>query len=201
MITAVIITRKRGYHIIPSRARTTWRNASPAAASRSSEDTLVEPDDQLYASESDDSLLRHPSPHPSKRSPSRVRGAAQTGPYRNHVHSRILQKFPFLIEMFYWGLNYVAYLLSKDAAAAFHGQKGNAVVELAQKHGIDILDFEHESAFSFLFLQEISVQKFFLQKHVGIMSVLNQIYSLVHIPGTVAYVPRVQSPVSPRQLI
>jgi len=89
--------------------------------------------------------------------------------------------------MFYWILNYVAYRLSKQAAAAFHGQSGDAVVHLAQDHGISILNFEHDSAVSFFFaVKEIDVQRFFLEHHTGLMSVINQFYSLVHIPGTVA---------------
>ena len=106
----------------------------------------------------------------------------------NHIHSRILQKFPFLVEIFYWILNYAAYRFSKAMASALWGFKGNAVTQLAQDHGISILAFEHESFFSFFFsIKEVIVQHYFLKNHLSAITVLNQVYSLVHIPGTVAY--------------
>ncbi len=59
-------------------------------------------------------------------------------------------------------------------------------MELAQNHGISILNFEHESAFKSLFSPtEVEVQHFLMENHPNVMTVLNQVYSLVHIPGTV----------------
>jgi len=107
--------------------------------------------------------------------------------FQNYPHSRLLQKFPFLVEMFYWALNYVAYSLTKKVAAAVYGQGGHAVTELAQDHGIAILTLEHNTWLSIFFpLEEVAVQSFFLNEHKSIMTFFNQIYSLVHIPGTVA---------------
>lgn len=107
--------------------------------------------------------------------------------FRNHWHSQILQKFPFLIEMFYWALNYAVYSFTKVLAEDFYDGKGNGVVELAQSHGISILDFEHNSWARFFFpLSEVDVQRFFLANgHTTLMTILNRAYSLVHIPGTV----------------
>jgi len=106
--------------------------------------------------------------------------------FRTHIHSRILQKFPFLIEMFYWALSYVSYSFTKGFAASFYEGKGNGVVELAQTHGISILWLERESIARFLFpLKEVAVQGFFLNGHASAMTVLNRAYSIVHIPGTV----------------
>ncbi len=185
MITALIVNRRKNYSIIPRSTPAPQRYRSPDGSSRSSEDTLVDPQDFDAAFDSDESSslqpakrTRTPSPYPEP-----------IGRFSNNIHSRILQKFPFLVEMFYWTLNYVAYRVSKDTAASLHGRKGNAVVQLAQDHGIDILKFEHDSLFSFLFLlKETTVQRFFLDNHVGMMTIINQVYSMVHIPGTVAYV-------------
>lgn len=111
-------------------------------------------------------------------------------PYAIVAFNRILQKFPFLVEMFYWILNYVAYRLSKSGAAVLWGKaKGDAVAQLAQDHGIRLLEIEQESFLKpVFFVSEVNVQRFLLQNHTGVMTILNQIYSLVHIPGTVAYV-------------
>lgn len=111
-----------------------------------------------------------------------------TSRFAGNLHSRILQKFPFLVEMFYWALNYVAYSMTKRIAAhvfATHG--GEEVTALAQSHAIDILTLEHDTFLSVFFpITEVSVQRFFLH-HQSILSIFNQLYSLVHIPGTVAF--------------
>ena len=111
-------------------------------------------------------------------------------PYPIAIFNRILQKYPFLVEMFYWALNYVAYQLSKVVASVLYGHvKGHAVTELAQEHGISILNFEHNTIFSLFFaIKEVDVQRYFLENQLTFMTVLNQIYSLVHIPGTVAFI-------------
>ena len=179
-------SRRRSPAIISTGFQPTSNQSSPDGSLRNSEDDLIDSGEYEYASESEESLLLEPV----RRLPRRRSGllpAWSARRFSNNVHSRILQKFPFLIEMFYWGLNYAAYRLSKVAAASFHGRKGNENVQLAQDHGISILTFEQQSIFSFLFpLKEVVVQQFFLKEHVGLMGVINQFYSLVHIPGTVA---------------
>ncbi|KAK5162810.1 uncharacterized protein LTR77_011182 [Saxophila tyrrhenica] len=176
MVATLIITRRRDCSVF---------TATPESSPRRSEDGLLQDKDE-YASDSDDSLQllgrRSPSPG-AKQWPSRA-------PYAIAVFNRILAKFPFLVELFYWILNYAAYRFSKVAAAAFHSRKaGKAVVELAQSHGISILKFEHESpAKAFFFIKEVDVQHFILANHPGVMTVLNQIYSLIHIPGTVLFI-------------
>ena len=111
-----------------------------------------------------------------------------TSRFAGNLHSRLLQKFPFLVEMFYWALNYVAYTMTKKIAAhMFETHGGEEVTALAQSHAIDILTLEHDTFLSFFFpITEVSVQQFFL-RHQSILSIFNQLYSLVHIPGTVAF--------------
>lgn len=106
--------------------------------------------------------------------------------FANHIHSRIVQKFPFLVEMFYWVLNYAFYSCTKAISHAL-SPAGTDVVQLAQDHGIAILDLEHRSIFSIFFpIEESDFQAYFLNGHPGWMTFFNRIYSLVHIPGTVA---------------
>jgi hypothetical protein len=90
--------------------------------------------------------------------------------------------------MFYWVLNYFAYSLTKKLAAKLHQDTDpRQVAQLARTHGISILHLEHATFLSVLFpLKEVAVQRFFLNGHQTIMTIFNQSYSLVHIPGTVA---------------
>ncbi|KAF1348108.1 PAP2 superfamily-domain-containing protein [Delphinella strobiligena] len=108
--------------------------------------------------------------------------------FAHNYHSRILQKFPFLIEMFYWALNYVAYSMTKKIAASHLFAQDTSVTELAQDHGIDVLNFEHKGMFRFFFpIHEADVQSWLINDHQYLLTFVNRMYSLVHIPGTVAY--------------
>ncbi|KAF2861344.1 integral membrane protein [Piedraia hortae CBS 480.64] len=142
--------------------------------------------------ESDGESTRSASPMKSQQQQQRLCclrvEVPDTKRFANNLHSRILQKYPFLIEMFYWALNYIAYSMTKKVAAAVYGRGGHQVTAMAQDNGINILQFEHASMFSIFFLvKEVQVQQFFLRHHRSIMTFFNQIYSLVHIPGTVAF--------------
>ncbi|KAI7282991.1 hypothetical protein KC345_g3175 [Hortaea werneckii] len=181
MLGSLLINRRRNYSIWPSKDE----------RSDASKNLLGSWRDDEYDSDSDISRSRSPSPFGGK-SDYRVFGipieAPESPRFANNLHSRILQKYPFLIEMFYWGLNYVAYAMTKKTAATLYGRQGHQVTALAQQHGIDILNLEHDSMFSFFFpLSEQTLQAYILKNHQGLMTFFNQIYSLVHIPGTVAF--------------
>lgn len=104
--------------------------------------------------------------------------------FRNNIHSRILQRFPFLIEMFYWIINYAFYRMTSVAAQRVFAATG--IWEAAQMHGVSVLDFEQFGWMSFLFpVHEQSVQQWFMNGHQGALTVLNKAYALIHIPGTV----------------
>jgi hypothetical protein len=107
--------------------------------------------------------------------------------FANNVHSRVLAKFPFLIEMFYWALNFLTYVATK-AIASNTLSRGGSVWDLAQKHALQVLWVEHDSFLRFLWpVHEAEFQGWFLSGHVGLLTVLNRIYSLVHIPGSVSF--------------
>jgi hypothetical protein len=89
--------------------------------------------------------------------------------------------------MFYWVLNFLTYAITKTLAAKFLTRGGN-VWDLAQDHGIAVLWTEHDSFLRFLFpIKEADFQAWFLDGHTDLITFLNRIYSLVHIPGTVTY--------------
>ncbi len=104
--------------------------------------------------------------------------------FANHLHSRLLQKFPFLIEMFYWIITYLFYRMTKVISVmVFHQDK---VWEVAQQNAVRILWFEQESPFSWMFpIREHDVQQWFMDGHQGGLTFLNRAYALIHIPGTV----------------
>lgn len=172
MITTVIVTRRKTVNVL---ART------PAGSPRRSEDGLLDKEGDASDSDVSSQLSSVRSQSPGFKTLSR------RPPYAIALFNRVLSKFPFPVELFYWILNYAAYQFSEAAAASLHSRrKGSAVVELAQNHGISILNFEHDSAFKGFFSPtEVEVQHFLMENHQSVMTVLNQVYSLVHIPGTV----------------
>ncbi|KAJ5982714.1 hypothetical protein N7451_012814 [Penicillium sp. IBT 35674x] len=112
---------------------------------------------------------------------------ADSTQWAHHIHSRLLWKFPFLVEMFYWIVNYLFYSVTRAVSQTLL-PANVGIVEVAQKHGEDILNFEHASTFSFLFpIQESAFQSYFMANHPFLMTFFNRIYSIVHIPGTVLF--------------
>jgi hypothetical protein len=132
----------------------------------------------------------HSSKHPPKKR--NCCGLAVRTPnssrFANNWHSRVLAKWPFLIEMFYWVLNLAFYSLTKAVAQVLFSTN-DGLWQLAQDHGILVLDIEHKSWLRFFFpIYESDFQAWFLNGHLTAITFLNRFYSLVHIPGTVAYV-------------
>ncbi|KAF2748776.1 hypothetical protein M011DRAFT_399699 [Sporormia fimetaria CBS 119925] len=110
-----------------------------------------------------------------------------TSRFRKNIHSRILQRFPFLIEMFYWIINYAFYRFTAIASQAIFAKTG--IWQVAEQHGIAVLETEHISMLRILFpLRERDVQQWFMHGHQDALTVLNKAYALIHIPGTVGFI-------------
>ena len=106
-----------------------------------------------------------------------------TSRFARHIHSRILQKYPFLIEMFYWIITYGFYRFTKVASKMLFTE---GVWDVSQANALRILEFEQNSIFSFLFpIKEHDVQHWFMKGHQDALTFLNRLYALMHIPGTV----------------
>ncbi|KIX06868.1 uncharacterized protein Z518_04844 [Rhinocladiella mackenziei CBS 650.93] len=187
MITSLTVNRRRGFRIIDAhRGRSPTRSLLPNSHLQDfSPDGSTDSDSYI----STDSDVFTSSKHPPKKRDccGMVVQTPNSSRFADHVHSRILAKFPFLIEMFYWVLNLLFYTLTKAVAqVTFSGYGG--LRQLAQDHGVLILDIEHKSWLRFLFpIWENEFQAWFLNGHLTTMTFLNRIYSLVHIPGTVAF--------------
>ncbi|KAL4938152.1 hypothetical protein BDV06DRAFT_201545 [Aspergillus oleicola] len=177
MFTSLYVNRYKHFKILD-------KNRDPVA-----EREFLKSDVEASSAPLSDDQNGRADPHESKK---RVYGwfvirTPNSSRFAKHIHSRIVQKFPFLVEMFYWVLNYAFYSCTKAVSQSL-SPAGVDVVQLAQDHGISILDLEHRSIFSIFFpFEESDFQSFFLMNHPGWMTFFNRIYSLVHIPGTVAF--------------
>lgn len=110
-----------------------------------------------------------------------------TSRFADYYHSRLLQKFPFLIEMFYWIITWAFYQSTKIMSQMIFSS--TQIWDIAQDHGLSILAFEQFSWLSFLWpVTELEVQQWFMHGHQTLLTVLNRSYALIHIPGTVGYV-------------
>ncbi|KAI0480724.1 integral membrane protein [Xylariaceae sp. FL0804] len=118
--------------------------------------------------------------------------------FARHFHSRILQKFPFLIEMFYWAIALVVYRLTiLLTSREFGGSQG--LWDAAQRHGLAILDLEarlsgNGAVEGNVRFAEWRIQQWFLAGVAdgdwrgGAITVLNRVYALIHIPGTAGFI-------------
>ncbi|GKZ20959.1 hypothetical protein AbraIFM66950_007182 [Aspergillus brasiliensis] len=91
--------------------------------------------------------------------------------YRRTIQSRILAKFPFLLEIWYWLLTYWIYQgLRAFSARMISGHK--TIFNTAELHALSILSFEH-----FLHLDiELSVQRYVLEQKPWLMGFLARVY-------------------------
>lgn len=180
----MFLTRRRNFQILGKRKGGYHDSYLDSDSSSSTEDLLqYDPDND---DDSQDSLLAFK--HCSKRRTccGIVISTPNSSRFSDHIHSRILQKFPFLVEMFYWVITYFFYRLTKVFSQMIFTK---SIIEVAQAHGLAILDFEQFSWASFLFpIKEHSVQHWFMQGHQDALTVLNRAYALIHIPGTVGFV-------------
>ncbi|CAN9103405.1 unnamed protein product [Alternaria alternata] len=179
---AMFMTRKRDFKIFGrSSQRTGYLDNTP----NESTDRLLQSD-----SDSDfDEISATKNPNAPK-----VRSilwwkvtTPSTSRFRNNIHSRILQRFPFLIEMFYWVINYAFYRMTAIASAKLFAGRG--IWDVAQEHGIAVLEAEEYGFLRFLFpVRERDVQQWFMHGHQDALTVLNKCYALIHIPGTVGFI-------------
>ncbi|PKY07009.1 hypothetical protein P168DRAFT_230807 [Aspergillus campestris IBT 28561] len=102
-----------------------------------------------------------------------------TAVYQDRLLSRLLQKFPFLVECWYWALVYWTYQLGR-AFTAVTLQEGT--VDVARQHALQLIRFEK----AIRLFWEVPIQQAFLQ-HPGVMKWVNWTYSFIHIPGTIAF--------------
>ncbi|KAJ9637804.1 hypothetical protein H2199_007298 [Coniosporium tulheliwenetii] len=99
--------------------------------------------------------------------------------FQDRLLSRLLQRFPFLVEAWYWALIYWVYQLGR-AFTAVTLVKGT--VEVARQHALQLIHLEQ----SLHLFHELPIQRFFLA-HPTLLTWINRIYSYIHIPGTILF--------------
>ncbi|KAG8531500.1 uncharacterized protein KY384_003129 [Bacidia gigantensis] len=88
--------------------------------------------------------------------------------------------------MFYWVITYLFYRWTKVISQLIFTKK---IIDVAQAHGLSVLEFEQFSWLSFLFpWKEQEVQHWFMEGHQDALTFLNRAYALIHIPGTVGFI-------------
>ncbi|KAL9015282.1 MAG: hypothetical protein Q9173_000080 [Seirophora scorigena] len=186
LTSAMFFTRRKNFNILASRKADKYHSLLDDTASSSSSEDLLwynpendEDDSQDYVSS-------------SKHLPRRRRFCGMTiytpntSRFADHIHSRILQKFPFLIEMFYWIITYLCYRLTKIISQKIFSE---SIWDVSESHGLAVLGFEQYGPLRFLFpWTEHSVQHWFMSGHQTALTLLNRAYALIHIPGTVGFI-------------
>ncbi|KAF5012014.1 hypothetical protein FDECE_1909 [Fusarium decemcellulare] len=187
MAAACYVNRRRDFTIFPS------SNQDQGLLGNAKLEPWDEPDSSSSDGFDDDRLSPLPASPTTTTHPPKKRSCCGTvvhtpnsSRYANHLHSRFIQKFPFLVEMFYWVVNLLAYVSVKAISGMIFSTDG--VWQMAENHGIAILELEHNSPLSFLFpWKEVDVQMFFRNGHQDMLTILNRAYSLIHIPVTVSF--------------
>jgi hypothetical protein len=184
----MVLTRRRNYNIFGSR-----RGYHPIL-DRSPNETLAEEEQFEFDSEDDDRLQQSFGLLEKQSSP-KTRSCCglwtiqtpNTSRFQKHLHSRVLQKFPFLVEMLYWVLNYLFYRMTTVLSNRIFA--GQGIWNAAQEHALSLLEFEQFSWLSFLFpVRELDVQQWFMHGHQDFLTFLDRFYSLIHIPGSMAFI-------------
>ncbi|KAJ9199976.1 hypothetical protein DTO164E3_4433 [Paecilomyces variotii] len=182
LVASMIVTRRKGFRIL-GKKKTSYDSLLDEPSSPHSSDELL-----CYDADSDEGLLGISKHYPKRR---RCCGTVvrtpNTSRFASNIHSRILMKFPFLIEMFYWIITYIFYRLTKIVSTKIFSKIG--IWDVAMENGVRLLEIEEESWLRIFFpLTEHNVQAWFMNGHQVLLTVLNRFYALVHIPGTVGFI-------------
>ncbi|TPX59407.1 hypothetical protein SpCBS45565_g07763 [Spizellomyces sp. 'palustris'] len=102
-----------------------------------------------------------------------------TSVWRTTTLSRLLFRYPFMIEVCYWVLTYLVYQGARGVTALTFTE---STTDLARENGMWILEVENILGMD----TEREFQRFFLDRPFWI-GVLNRVYSFVHIPATVGF--------------
>lgn len=121
-----------------------------------------------------------------------------TAVFRNRLLSRLLHKFPFLVECWYWALIYWVPMLDLAGSPLRLAnsqcqvyQLGRAFIALtlvegtvhvARRHALQLIEAEKR----WHMFWEPSIQRYFL-RYPLLMSLINWLYSYIHIPGMIAF--------------
>lgn len=190
LLIAMFVTRRRSFSILSGKD--------------SSYRPLIAHEDSPGSSDDEDYTF---SPRPNVEYPPKRRRVfglwtvltPNSSRFARHFHSRILQKYPFLVEMFYWVITYFFYRMTAKVSAVWYGSTESLWLN-AQEHGISLLETEawalggSKPATDASRWVEWRVQQWFIEgAEAGdirrlLLTILNRAYALIHIPGTVGFI-------------
>ncbi|KAH7318312.1 PAP2 superfamily-domain-containing protein [Stachybotrys elegans] len=99
--------------------------------------------------------------------------------FKDRFLSRVLRKFPFLVEAWYWALIYWVYQVGR-AITALTLVEGT--VNVARKHALQVIHLEQRLGLFW----EAPFQAWFLARPT-LLHWINRVYSFIHIPGTILF--------------
>lgn len=102
-----------------------------------------------------------------------------TAVFQTRFLSRVLLRFPFILEIIYWALIYSVY----QSGRGFLAQRLNeTTIDVACQHALQVIALEQRLHIFW----ELGIQQRFLQ-HPDLMYWINRIYSFVHLPATITF--------------
>ncbi|GAB7347290.1 hypothetical protein MBLNU459_g3376t2 [Dothideomycetes sp. NU459] len=99
--------------------------------------------------------------------------------FENRLLSRLLLRFPFLVEVWYWALIYWVYQLGRAFTAVTIVQ---GTVHTARRHALQLIHLEQRLHI----FHEGAVQQFFMA-YPTLMLWIGRLYSFIHIPATILF--------------
>lgn len=102
-----------------------------------------------------------------------------TTPFETRLLSRLLLRFPFILEIIYWALIYSVYQMGRGFLAQ---RLTDSTIDVACRHALQVIRLEQ----SLHIFWELDIQRRFLQ-YPQVMYWINRIYSYVHLPATVTF--------------
>ncbi|KAF1943752.1 integral membrane protein [Clathrospora elynae] len=174
------INRNTEYRLLnrPRVYQTSPRSSSPAPSASF--------DSRWSSPSSSVSLLTHVDEEPKWRKREvRILGlrkdvmSPNTRRFQGYLLSRVLKKFPFLVEAWYWALIYWVYQLGRAFSAVTMLE---GTITVARRHALQLINIEQSLHIFF----ELDVQAWFLA-HPFLLHWTNRIYSFIHIPGTILF--------------
>jgi hypothetical protein len=102
-----------------------------------------------------------------------------TAPFQTRLLSRLLLRFPFILEIIYWALIYSIYQMGRGFLAS---RLNDSTIDVACRHALQVIKLEQ----SLHMFWELDIQRWFLQ-YPALMYWINRIYSFVHLPATISF--------------
>jgi len=99
--------------------------------------------------------------------------------FQGRLLSRLLRKFPFLVEAWYWAGIYWIYQIGRSITALTLVE---GTVHTARRHALQLIRLEE----GLHIFYELQIQEVFLARP-ALMHWINRIYSFIHIPGTILF--------------